>query len=133
MTKQEYKECIEAEVYKNLPKDSLMSLFRRFWQRRFDPSSRCCWLIRKMQYNYHSKSWLRRKYATFLYYKIWRESGCLIALTADIGKGLHIPHPNGIVIGGHVAIGEHCSIYQQVTLGGGEDWRCQKRQSTDDR
>jgi len=34
-----------------------------------------------------------------------------------IGKGLHIPHPIGIVINGKVEIGDYCTIMQQVTIG----------------
>ncbi len=34
-----------------------------------------------------------------------------------IGIGLRLPHPNSIVIGGDVNIGENCVIYQNVTIG----------------
>lgn len=34
-----------------------------------------------------------------------------------IGKGLVLPHPQGIVIGNNVRIGNNVTIYQQVTLG----------------
>jgi len=44
--------------------------------------------------------------------------GCYISLNADIGLGVKFPHPNGIVIGDRVNIGENCTIYHQVTLGG---------------
>jgi len=44
--------------------------------------------------------------------------GCFMSLNAEIGVGLKLPHPNGIVIGEGVKIGRNCIIYQQVTLGG---------------
>lgn len=44
--------------------------------------------------------------------------GCFISLNAEIGLGLKVPHPNGIVIGENVQIGDNCTIYQQVTIGG---------------
>ncbi|MCL1139586.1 serine acetyltransferase [Shewanella pneumatophori] len=34
-----------------------------------------------------------------------------------IGKGLFLPHPNGIVINPEVIIGDNCSILHQVTIG----------------
>jgi len=37
---------------------------------------------------------------------------------AKIGKGLFIDHGMGIVIGETAIIGDHCTIYQNVTLGG---------------
>jgi len=32
--------------------------------------------------------------------------------------GLHLPHPNGIIIGKGVVLGNNVTIYQQVTFGG---------------
>jgi serine O-acetyltransferase len=43
--------------------------------------------------------------------------GCDIARGAQIGGGLYLPHPNGVVIGAHVRIGQNCIIHQGVTLG----------------
>lgn len=40
-----------------------------------------------------------------------------IPLNADIGGGLLLPHPNGIVIHPMARIGPNCLIFQQVTLG----------------
>jgi serine O-acetyltransferase len=36
---------------------------------------------------------------------------------ATIGRGLKMPHPNGIVIGMHARVGDDVTILQQVTLG----------------
>lgn len=47
-----------------------------------------------------------------------REFGCYVQPTAEIGPGLSLPHPNGIVIGNGVKIGASCIIYHHVTLGG---------------
>jgi serine O-acetyltransferase len=52
---------------------------------------------------------------------VWRwnvaSSACYISFDADIGDGLLLPHPTGIVIGDDVRIGEGVTIYQNVTLG----------------
>ncbi len=44
-------------------------------------------------------------------------TGADIPLTCDIGGGLLIPHPNGIVLHPNAKIGVNCLIFQQVTLG----------------
>jgi len=44
-------------------------------------------------------------------------SGADIPLGSDIGGGLRIPHPNGIVIYPAAKIGPNCMIFQQVTIG----------------
>ena len=40
-----------------------------------------------------------------------------IPLNADLGGGLLLPHPNGIVIHSQSRIGPNCLIFHQVTLG----------------
>jgi serine O-acetyltransferase len=53
-------------------------------------------------------------------YRLWSiVTGAEIDLTTEIGGGLLIPHPNGIVIHPEVIIGPNCLIFQQVTLGAG--------------
>jgi serine O-acetyltransferase len=53
-----------------------------------------------------------------LRHRFWSAvSGADIPLNAQIEGGLHIPHPNGIVIHPKAKIGPNCLILQQVTLG----------------
>lgn len=53
-----------------------------------------------------------------LRHRVWSAvSGADIPLTTQIGGGLLMPHPNGIVIHPDVVIGPNCLIFQQVTLG----------------
>lgn len=55
-----------------------------------------------------------------LRYRFWSAvTGADIPLNANIGGGLLIPHPNGIVIHSDAAIGVNCLILQQVTIGQG--------------
>jgi len=44
-------------------------------------------------------------------------TGAEIPLTCQIGGGLLVPHPNGIVIHPDARIGVNCLIFHQVTLG----------------
>lgn len=45
--------------------------------------------------------------------------GADIQLNSNLGGGLMIPHPNGIVIHPKAIIGPNCLIFQQVTIGAG--------------
>jgi len=69
------------------------------------------------------KPWssLMRKIAV-LRHRFWSAvTGAEIPLGTRIGGGLLLPHPNGIVIHPDADIGPNCLIFQQVTLGGGDD------------
>ncbi|KFI26931.1 serine acetyltransferase [Haematobacter missouriensis] len=56
---------------------------------------------------------------------IQRRYGVFTSPLARFGKGVHFPHPTGIVIGEGVVIGDKVTIYQNVTLGGARlgDWQ----------
>ena len=43
--------------------------------------------------------------------------GCYISLLAEIGPGLTLPHPTGIVIGEGAHVGSSVTLYHNVTLG----------------
>ena len=47
-------------------------------------------------------------------------TGADIALHADVGGGLRLFHPTGVVIGPNCVVGERCTIMQGVTLGAGQ-------------
>jgi serine O-acetyltransferase len=51
-------------------------------------------------------------------YRFWSiVTGADIPLNCQIGGGLLIPHPNGIVIHPDARIGVNCLVFQQVTIG----------------
>jgi serine O-acetyltransferase len=53
-----------------------------------------------------------------LRHRFWSAvSGADIPLKCQIGGGLLLPHPNGVVIHPDAVIGPNCLIFQQVTLG----------------
>ncbi len=89
---------------------------RRLW----DPSRRFLCAIRG--YQRHTGNGplaaICRKYWT-LQHRFWTiVTQAEIDLKCEIGGGLLIPHPNGIVIHPNVKIGPNCLIFQQVTIGG---------------
>jgi serine O-acetyltransferase len=89
----------------------------RFW----DPSRKLLKAIREYQALKYSKAPLNnlRKKLIVLRYRFWCTiTGAEIDLSCQIGGGLLIPHPNGIVIHPGSTIGANCMIFQQVTLAG---------------
>lgn len=54
-----------------------------------------------------------------MHYRFWSiVTGADIPLESQLGGGLVLPHPNGIVIHRDVVIGPNCLLFQQVTIGG---------------
>lgn len=59
-----------------------------------------------------------KKKTVVLRYRFWSIiTGADIPLNCNLGGGLLIPHPNGIVIHSSAKIGVNCLIHQQVTIG----------------
>ena len=46
----------------------------------------------------------------------WRLFSCEIPGSAQIGRGLRLPHPQNIIIGYTASIGDSCSIYHNTTV-----------------
>ncbi|MEM6388588.1 MAG: serine acetyltransferase [Pseudomonadota bacterium] len=66
---------------------------------------------------YQSAGSLGRKRAV-LSHRFWSVvTGADIPINTQIGGGLILPHPNGIVIHPQSQIGPNCIVFQQVTLG----------------
>src|SRR5581483_9691448 len=89
---------------------------RRFW----DPSRKLLLTIRRYQYWRNRTGILAYTIIKFvvLRYHFWSAiTGTDIPLLCEIGGGLLIPHPNGIVIHPDAKIGVNCLIFQQVTIG----------------
>ena len=57
-------------------------------------------------------------WARYISQRAVRRTGIEIHPGAKIGKGLFIDHGTGVVIGETAEIGDECTIYQGVTLGG---------------
>jgi serine O-acetyltransferase len=78
----------------------------------------CFWALR--YYRKAHKLWEEGHYfrARQLSQKAARKTGIEIHPGAVIGKGLFIDHGTGVVIGETTIIGDNCTLYQGVTLGG---------------
>lgn len=89
--------------------------------RLWDPSRQLLKAIRKYQALRTSASPLGKlsKNWWVLVHRFWSVvTGAEISLSCNIGGGLLIPHPNGIVIHPNAVIGPNCLIFQQVTIAG---------------
>ena len=66
------------------------------------------------------KLYLKKHYflARWISQRALHKTGIEIHPGATIGKGLFIDHGSGVVIGETTIIGDYCTIYQNVTLGG---------------
>jgi serine O-acetyltransferase len=88
---------------------------QKFW----DPSRKLLASIRTYQ-SYNKKSNLYSKLLCkicVLRHRFWSAvCGADIPINANIGGGLLMPHPNGIVIHPDAIVGVNCLILQQVTL-----------------
>lgn len=89
---------------------------RRLW----DPARRTLKAFRDYERCRGQRGLLRaaqRKWCV-LRHRVWSAiTGVEIPLGSDIGGGLSIPHPNGIVIHRRAKIGPNCLIFHQVTIG----------------
>ncbi|WP_380875267.1 hypothetical protein ACFB49_03980 [Sphingomonas sp. DBB INV C78] len=60
---------------------------------------------------------IARRIATFRH-RFWSVvTGADIPANSQIGGGLLLPHPNGVVVHPRTVIGSNCLLFQQVTLG----------------
>ena len=107
---------MEYEVSADIP-DWSREIPVKFW----DPGRRLLRTIRKYQaLSVKSNNFVYRiiKKYWVIEYIFWSViTGAEIDLSCQIGGGLLIPHPNGIVIHPNAIIGPNCLIFQQVTIG----------------
>jgi serine O-acetyltransferase len=88
----------------------------------FDPSRQLLRHLRGFQRAVDSSRFPRtpRVLWHLAWFRLWSVvAGAEIDLSTQIGGGLLIPHPNGIVIHPEAIVGPNCLIFQQVTLGAG--------------
>jgi serine O-acetyltransferase len=88
----------------------------RFW----DPSRKLLQAIRRYQYWQNRAGIFSACLCKWFVscHRFWSVvTGADIPLNCNIGGGLLIPHPNGIVVHPGAKIGVNCLIFQQVTIG----------------
>ena len=113
MNREEMKICLAKEVY-----GEKASWAKRFFLSSFVFGKNANYLLRNLQWYSSKTGKLSYFQARRIRAKLIRRFGLFVNGNVKIAPGLELPHPNGIVIGAGVVIGENCRIYQQVTIGG---------------
>ena len=91
---------------------------KRFWE----PGARMMLAMRDRQRLVGKSGPVGRVLASWasLRHRIWSTiAGADIPWVSNIGGGLALPHPNGIVVHPDAVIGPNCCFFQQVTVGSG--------------
>ncbi len=114
MTKEEYKALLEKEVYRGTKKSEWL---KRYRQREENPSTNAVYLIRRFQYYASQKGKYNQRIARTAQLKLIRRYNIFVNAKTEIGAGLMLPHPTGIILGITVKIGKNWKIFQGVTVG----------------
>ncbi|WP_303837282.1 hypothetical protein [Ruminococcus flavefaciens] len=104
-------EYLDAEVYRS------EHGIKKMIAKHITPSTNAVYLLRKAQVYHKSNSRIKRILSRVYQIKMERRYALYINLDIEIGLGLRLPHPNGIIIGGGCEIGSNVTIFQQVTIG----------------
>lgn len=112
-TKEEFLECIDAEVFDGKMKDA--SIIKKIQYKYFTPNTSFVYLTRKM-WLYANRGGVWKVLSKFYYLKIYRRFGCCVFPEAIVGKGFKVPHPVARVIG-RCEIGCNFTILQGTTVG----------------
>lgn len=93
-----------------------------------DPAARNCLEIFLLYSGFHAVFWYRLSHWLYRHHRFFLArlvsqttrwfTGIEIHPGAQIGRGLLIDHGSGVVIGETAVIGDDCTLYQGVTLGG---------------
>lgn len=93
-------------------KPTIIKVLKRIF---INTGERCVFLFRVGQI-LNNKGY--RILSILIYNYLVKNFGIFLSYKAQIGIGLKLPHPNGIIIGDGSVIGDNCTIFHQVTLGG---------------
>ncbi len=93
-----------------------LPLFRTIWLLAFGRDGRACMGLFRLSHHMWvaDRKWLARRIRDH----IQKRFASSLHPAADLGPGVRLPHPFGVVIGRGVQTGPNCIIYHQVTLGG---------------
>lgn len=105
-----FRQAVKSDFIKSYEIFSLSNFFKFL----INPATRVTFFIRCAQFSPSFTFWFFRNILV-TFFNIDFGKGC------QIGYGLKVPHPIGIVFGGGCIIGDNLTIYQNVTLGSKRD------------
>lgn len=116
------RELLDAD-WARLSTTAGMAATRRRWSHGFSPRFAAVVLVRTA-FSLDSAGWRRAaKFCSLLNFLLF---GIEVPARLEIGPGLMLPHPQGIILGA-ASIGANVTIYQQVTLGAKlADWNYER-------
>lgn len=114
MTHAEYKEILNYELYR-FSNNKTPNFVQKLRIKYVQPNTNCMYMARKMWY-LQQRGGFHKIRAKLIYLRIIRKYACIIFPDAVVGRGFHITHPTGIVLG-HCRAGENFMIYQNCSVG----------------
>ncbi len=106
-------EVIKRDLAANSPRRGLVGAAICYF---FTPGFACA-VQHRLVIHLMNGGMLSRLIGRMLWLHGTRRFACYISWLAEIGPGLALPHPVGIVIGEGAVIGSSATIYQHVTVG----------------
>jgi serine O-acetyltransferase len=113
MTYSELISSLSADMIANGRKVSISNFMSGYV---FYPGIRVCAQYRIAKY-LNNKNLLFKLMSKIIWRRMVSQSGCHLSMLANIGPGMSLPHPIGIVVGEGVNIGPRARLYQNVTIG----------------
>lgn len=116
MTLQELQHLVQADLYRYDRASGVAGFLRTWWS---EPGFRLTALLRLTRFlRAHALTrWGAYHAGKYLLHRLTRRLNVCLDFTTEIGPGLYLPHPTGIVINRRCRIGANCNIAQHVTLG----------------
>ncbi|WP_028862348.1 serine acetyltransferase [Psychromonas aquimarina] len=116
-TFEDFKLSLRVDHFRNFGKVK-SSIFFKLFNRKY----KFLFLLRLCHFIYYRRTKhviVKVIYRVFLFFynRAQEHFGVEIEPWTKIGKGLFLPHLNGIVLNPNVVIGDNCTILQQVTIG----------------
>jgi serine O-acetyltransferase len=119
-TFKDFKSSLRADHFRNFGKVK-SSIFFKLFDRKYKLLFlfRLCHFI----YNFRARHVVFKvmyRIVLFFHNRLQGKLCVEISPETKIGKGLFLPHPNGIVLNPNVVMGDNCTILHQVTIGNNE-------------
>ncbi len=120
MLSRKMNDYLQVEIPKLNKYSGIMKIIMLWWIRKNNHSADAVYMYRYCLLYSRCGSFLKKRICARYKRLLVRRYGFYFSVTAKtkVGKGIFFPHPTSIVIGADATIGENCTVYQNVTIGG---------------